>query len=678
MPTTPKDGQEARCGSDRSDRVRRACDRCNTSRTRCTGEIPCRRCFKLNYDCQFERTVKKRGPKPKYKGKVRHPGPDCPSRRDYDRASCSGESTSSANSEHKTSLPSTPEVDGESAVSSSAWTGEISSSIDLSSSNLYLDTDLFDHDSITNSALGLSPWPIETLPIATDCDSDNEVLECRYPCLNPILKYLKDILRPEEACDLLDIFFAEPGASRNCPYVLSPVIRKESLLRRHNPRRTSPALLAIILWCVSHTAKLAIFADTAVRTRVTQRLYFLSMKLLQVPASKSGHLDPGGRSLRADIPLQTGFVNDVFSPQSKEEPDVDDVLGFVLLTCVISGSEFREDCLSWWNKAVHLVKKLGYNSEARITLHTPCSQQMSRAAREDHEERRRAFWLVYALDRHLSLLFNEPLQIHDVECQVLSPLPEYIWQSLDTFPLQDFPPRVCGPTTLISGTGFFDYFLPLMTILGDILEFGSQSQQPPLGFDETYLLGAIEGTLADCQYSLDVLRAGRIIGPSNAWLLDGSDIRQMELVIAYSQHVIRVLYILLYGNHDARLSLDNSWASNTIAAVDSVGQIMELDEDLSFMPFLFGVYLFHGGLSFMSLPDCMLQAGVHVSLHQTFNVINRAHKLVLEALDTSFQRKFSRVARQYNSMTEDLAITGIPIQPYDRPEVNTSVQEILY
>jgi hypothetical protein len=363
----------------------------------------------------------------------------------------------------------------------------------------------------------------------------------------------------------------------------------------------------------------------------------------------------------------------------KPEPNVDDVISSVLLACVISRSEFKEEYLKWWNKAVLLVKSLGFNSEARIAEHTPSSQQMLLAVREEHEERRRAFWLVYTLDRHLALCFNEPLRIHDSDCQVLNPLPEWIWQNLDLIPLESLPARVCGPSTQISGAGFFEYFLPLMVILGDIIELRARVQHPRFrSFDEPQITSSIEAALTNCEYNLEILRLiqepPECAVPSKMSLstptspspfADFSGAPQpafpnkdrIELVIAYCQYLIRALHILLYGKLDPVSLLDNNsgWlaspeffacTSNAMAAGEMVGRILDMDKDLSFMPFLFGIYLFHGNLTFLVLADRIAQTGPNASVKETCEVVIRAQEVSAMTFDTAFQvrvRHFRRI-----------------------------------
>lgn len=75
---------------------------------------------------------------------------------------------------------------------------------------------------------------------------------------------------------------------------------------------------------------------------------------------------------------------------------------------------------------------------------------------------------------------------------------------------------------------------------------------------------------------------------------------QTRKVAAYATHIMHVLHILLHGKWDpvALLEDDNMWicspsflaaTSNAISAAHAVEEILDLDPDLSFMPYLFGM-----------------------------------------------------------------------------------------
>lgn len=322
------------------------------------------------------------------------------------------------------------------------------------------------------------------------------------------------------------------------------------------------------------------------------------------------------------------------------DPTVDDLITVTLLTIVISAGQFKADCLKWWHKAVSLVKSLGCHNESCITetashLNNPI---------EGQEELRRAFWLVYALDRHLALSHNRPLHIHDAECRVFTPLKEELWQGLDTVSAQSIPSRTAMSPTVISGTGFFEYFLPLMTLLGDIIDLRLLRHHPRLKTNHEQLLSTILHSLRECEASLTLLHDISVPFSSNTTTRYG----RADIVIPYSIYIIKVLYVLLHGEWDAIIMLENKddWigsasflecASNAIDAAQSIKDILRVDSELLFMPYLLGIYLFHGSFILLLFAERMPQVGPNESVEQACEVIIRAHEVSIVTLSTEFQ-----------------------------------------
>ena len=127
------------------------------------------------------------------------------------------------------------------------------------------------------SASGEFPRVYSHLAPATDPD-------CRYPVLNPLFPYIKTIICTKDACDLLSLYFTEPSTSLfECasPYVLTQIFRKRSFLRCVEPRNTSPALLAAMLWVTAQTSDAKIFkTDACARPRICDQLYRVCTSLL--------------------------------------------------------------------------------------------------------------------------------------------------------------------------------------------------------------------------------------------------------------------------------------------------------------------------------------------------------------------------------------------------------------
>jgi hypothetical protein len=105
-----------------------------------------------------------------------------------------------------------------------------------------------------------------------------------YRCLEPILLSLEGILSPDEASEMLEIYFNDGGSSpfkSTSPYMLVHVLHSSSVLHPTDPRPTSPALLAVILFSVAQTADISLFDAPGTRERTSMDLYRLSLDLLQ-------------------------------------------------------------------------------------------------------------------------------------------------------------------------------------------------------------------------------------------------------------------------------------------------------------------------------------------------------------------------------------------------------------
>lgn len=408
------------------------------------------------------------------------------------------------------------------------------------------------------------------------------------------------------------------------------------------------------------------------------------------------------------------------SAESSPIPCIDDVLTFILLTIVVSGGDFKTDCFKWWNKTLCLARSMRLNREDGdddSRLNTTCSRGPTCACRscdakrlgisvtEAQEERRRAFWLIFCLDRHLALSFNSPLGILDDECELYCPLPDDAWESLSSTE-PDASLRVRGPPTTISGTGLFEYFLPLMTILGDVIQLHKQKCHPRFGgrlqAEHDAATTLVEEVLANCERSIADLAVrfevhvldgaavpgSQAISPHSGVLSPDEAARssppqasataiseagsggvadvvvapprhapsrrsarrraQAQLVTAYSSFILHVLHVLLHGKWDAVSMLDNKdgWissvgfmkcASHSIAASDAVSRILACDPELSFMPYLFGIYLLHGSFILLLFADRMPQVGLNESVERACEIIIRAHEVCVVTLSTEFQ-----------------------------------------
>ncbi|KJZ71265.1 hypothetical protein HIM_09338 [Hirsutella minnesotensis 3608] len=527
--------------------------------------------------------------------------------------------------------------------------------------------------------------------------------DCCYRFLDPVLPYIRRIIPASVACELLDIFLTDPGSSLfrgASPYILTRVFRKKSITHPTNPRHTTPALLATILWCVAQTADVMVLHVPGTRARIVNDLYDLATSLVSERDPDRWRRIHGGLRAEHETPHPT-LPNPAAVPTltAANEPAgvVDDVLTFILLSIAVSGGDFKSDCYKWWSKAVRLAHSLRLNREdERCTAPvSPCANPLCSCHRdsaetslidvERREERRRVFWLLYSLDRHLSLSFNTVLSLPDSYCEVYAPLPEVVWENLDVIPPRDLPARTIGPRTVASGTGFFEYFLPMMAILGDIIEVHHRRRHPRLGAQEDgHSVAVVKELLANFELSLDSLTTETALGshasslptgaPANRDLVTGlstpalyqdtmrlaaydtADQTKVRLVKAYSTHILHVLHVLLHGKWDAISMLDDGddWitsrrftecAAHAISASQSVSTILTLDPELTFMSYLFGIYLLQGSFILLLFADRMPQLGPNESVEQACENIIRAHEVCVVTLNTEFQKNFRKVVR---------------------------------
>ena len=231
---------------------------------------------------------------------------------------------------------------------------------------------------------------------------------------------------------------------------------------------------------------------------------------------------------------------------------------------------------------------LDADGEADSSSHAPLpgSRTPGSITEEEREERRRIWWLVYTVDRHLSLCYNKPLFLLDVECDgLLQPMDDTLWQAGDSYsgdssihissPNGSAFVRRRGPNFECTSHSIFGYFLPLMTILGEIVDLTHAKNHPRFGVGfrsseewDTYAneirmqLQIYEQSLKDFEKrhlshnqpdespggpNLDgITSPAASVHTSTSRMSQESDI-QTKIVVAYGTHVMHVLHILLTG-----------------------------------------------------------------------------------------------------------------------------------
>lgn len=196
-----------------------------------------------------------------------------------------------------------------------------------------------------------------------------------------------------------------------------------------------------MLWIGCLTSESPYLASSpSARSQLSEKLINLTISLLKplVHASPSEDASPtfsntviGGVTLgQFGMPAQEAEIGLPGAPGG-----LDDVATYMHLAIVISASEYKAASLRWWNAAWSLARELKLGKEVPLTPppeheddDAPGELDMDmnsmqpngqntplNLTEEQREERRRIWWLLYTVDRHLALCYNRPLSLLDLE-----------------------------------------------------------------------------------------------------------------------------------------------------------------------------------------------------------------------------------------------------------------------
>jgi len=571
----------------------------------------------------------------------------------------------------------------------------------------------------------------EPLPVPT-----RTIDSLRYPVLRPLLPHIEQIIPQALACELLEQYFTSSTSAYlrpSNPYVLGYVFRKKSILHPTDPRPCTPALLASMLWTAAQTSD-AGFLTTQLdaRGRICQKLLELTINMLKPLIHTHSTIQhtpvPSNYPTisTTDAALGALVPTDNTAGSGSDRIQVDNLATYIHLATVVSASERKAASLRWWNAAWSLAREVrlgrelpsntrdrdsddnqghknGENHPAATSAERRKSSVDLEGSRQDHrrgrgyvseeerEERRRIWWLLYMQDRHLALCYNRPMFFLNKECEgLLQPLDDEIWQA-GRFDRADATYRRRGLNIECTSHSVFGYFLPLMVILGEILDLNHARNRPRFGpgagrarkWDEAteeiiQMLETYGQSLHDFEanggHGPDMSH-GEVVTPSvvSAATNDSHTAAEIALqtktVVAYGMHIMHVLHILLTGKWDPIALLDDNdlWISSqsfvtatghAVSAAEAVGDIIENDPDLSFMPFFFGVYLLQGSFLLLLFAD-KLQGDVSPEVVKACETIVRAHEACVATLDTQYQVRMDSLPLSSMLYETDMLLSGI-------------------
>jgi hypothetical protein len=504
----------------------------------------------------------------------------------------------------------------------------------------------------------------------------------RYPVLQETIHFLRPLIPDALAYDLLEAYFqVSPVTNAQLAPCAPPLVyRKQLFLRQDQPRRCTPVLLVSMLWLSAQTADIPVLnASIARRKYVRRKLLVLTTQLLKPLNEVSGNeipRNPRSSSL-PHSPDRPSGIGEAISDSGLTDA-LDEIMAYVHLAMVTTASEFKGASLRWWNIAFSLSHEAKLHQEIADSFSSGMSEAecydglssspnphesesyefIPMLSEERKEERRRVWWFLYTMDRHLSFSFNKPLSLLDSECQHLRrPCDDAIWQS--DLPFETPPtPSAQGPWFECTGPTFFGFFTPLVALLGEIVYFVGAQNHPRFGVSASTLQDwkKWEKEIAD---RLDLYQQGmqRLFGSTNTPNEDSEQEERRDfqttdfahtsnptiasgsvnpalstssfhnrVACAYGNTIVHVLFILLMGKWDPLLLLNepDSWLSSpafagaishAVEAANSAETLLYLDPDAHFMPLFIGVYLFQGSLPLLLVADRLGQDAAPVIVH---------------------------------------------------------------
>lgn len=370
-------------------RNRIACDSCHTRRVRCDRAFPCSRCLRSQVRCEFTRELRKRGRiarskqtdsslanKPTERRATFpnvNPGVSSVTReRD-------GSSTTSVRHQspvtNDMTVASAPSVDGRRGPGP-----EVNITEDwLSASHLSSDGYGFLGNSSWDDGLprvldvwggaGIAGGNAPSPPVSKQghtsqaFGSTTATGSLKYPVLQPLIPYLESSLPRRLVFDLLELYFTSAFSTHMhpvCHHIHCYVLRKSSFLTHDDPRPSSPALLASMLWVAALDDRaFGLSISPPQRKKICQFLCALTIRLLRplIHASFREHEASGNRDFAYAGGGHEGPAATVHHPFVGIGDDrglvgpagsLDDVITYIHVASIISASEQKAASMRWF------------------------------------------------------------------------------------------------------------------------------------------------------------------------------------------------------------------------------------------------------------------------------------------------------------------------------------------
>lgn len=318
-------------------------------------------------------------------------------------------------------------------------------------------------------------------------------------------------------------------------------------------------------------------------------------------------------------------------PTLKSEFTFDDFLCVIHLGFVMPWLSYPVDSLYWWRLGIDTAQFLNL-SEIRLN-----------DTNDAIEERTRGWWSLYILDRLTSLAFNEAISIPDAECdKFYLPCDETTWNETDeliTNPLYD-PLRIKSINFDYVTDGIYGWTLNLCSLMGKYTQYRN-CKDPTRKAHLRELLIQLESKNLQ-----SVMNFQSTLNPN--------DIRRRNSTIdtLYAKYINLVLLFIIRNDTDQEMlgSFDPSTSTlqfqRLAQCIETLEEILKLDENLYRYPFFSSFFVFLIGVSLLSTLNSITNTD-HSNITKINNYKYYVKTLVrvIEGILTGFPAEFLRTIR---------------------------------
>jgi hypothetical protein len=407
-----EDGDEnVNGGKRRRQRNSVACDACHARRLKCDQSFPCARCVGRHITCEFTRERRKRGRAAAKSHShpighshdasngMAHPednnnaGPESheqsppknqPDHVLPDHRLSNGSPTLNFHrspSTNGTGIVSAPSLGGRNSISDAQPTpGAVGTFADdwlsaLNGPHVPHSYDLFGSagwpdgsfigplETLGTAEIGgyQLPRPASRIRVGQAVSAGSAEPALKYPVLQPLMPFLGSYLRKALVFDLLELYFTSAFSTHMhpvCHHIHCYVLRKASFLSRDNPRPSSPALLASMLWVAALDDRaFALAISPSKRRRTCQFLCALTVRLLK-PLIHVSFKGEDASTNDAGYASTSANERNAAKSQSFEEGgddrglvgpagSLDDIITYMHVASIVSASEQKAASMRW-------------------------------------------------------------------------------------------------------------------------------------------------------------------------------------------------------------------------------------------------------------------------------------------------------------------------------------------